>query len=786
MAVLIVKQGKQRAGWRLTDSIDIGRLPQNDLAIDAQGVSREHARIVVDGEVCTIEDLGSTNGTWVNGKKVEQPRTLIAGDEIAIGKIRLIYLDQDTLPAGLSQLKSRNKQKQIVFRCGHCHAVLQSPLGRAGQKGKCAGCGTRFVVPLTSGEIAEQADETKPAPALAPGPASDGFSTGDLALDFAVATKPGAGPAVAWMQPEDEAAEPVEPVEATVNRDGIDLDNSDRIANAPDMGVADSTGPVDVAPFAGAATWSDDHVAQDEDCIDIAADGAVSSGATAMGFDFDVMVDVDDPPTGIEYRDVTRSVADFDVKTEPFDCERTAPSPTAPVPFDDVPSSDRLATDAQMMLGVCHDDRDEPFAPARQPDEYSVPGHDDAWLEVAQDTSVYVRDAVDVGAQRGDAGRPHDEPQGICDPLTNDQHDAKEENLVAVPHARTSDGAEHLAEAPIERDHRQDDAQADGGHVHESDWWHDAAVVLEHDDDKPAHDPIMATLQRSASRRGSNAGLVGRVQRHAARRAHLASPAATARFMGLVADDPVAVSSAVCDASARGIDNDVVAEPTVKPAPVPVPAPQTEAVSTAVPQTSTPDVTPAPAPVPQTEAVSTASPKTSVLPLTELAPSEQAAATDAIQSRRRESNQTPSLSKQDLDVPDAAIDQEIDNSHLIDWLDAPPTAADASTVTAAACFTRTNIWKADADDEASGDVDVTLAEIDTPWEKVLLIAAIIAMVVGLIMFGVPSAIALACTVRFRRRDRDLCLTNAMFAMVVCLNIVGLLAGALVSWWLFMR
>jgi hypothetical protein len=205
-----------------------------------------------------------------------------------------------------------------------------------------------------------------------------------------------------------------------------------------------------------------------------------------------------------------------------------------------------------------------------------------------------------------------------------------------------------------------------------------------------------------------------------------------------------------------------------------------------VPQTSTPDVTPAPAPVPQTEAVSTASPKTSVLPLTELAPSEQAAATDAIQSRRRESNQTPSLSKQDLDVPDAAIDQEIDNSHLIDWLDAPPTAADASTVTAAACFTRTNIWKADADDEASGDVDVTLAEIDTPWEKVLLIAAIIAMVVGLIMFGVPSAIALACTVRFRRRDRDLCLTNAMFAMVVCLNIVGLLAGALVSWWLFMR
>jgi len=51
------------------DEIIIGRDPGNDVQIDNIAVSREHAKIVRDQNYYLIEDLNSTNGTFVNGKK---------------------------------------------------------------------------------------------------------------------------------------------------------------------------------------------------------------------------------------------------------------------------------------------------------------------------------------------------------------------------------------------------------------------------------------------------------------------------------------------------------------------------------------------------------------------------------------------------------------------------------------------------------------------------------------------------------------------------------------------
>jgi DNA-binding winged helix-turn-helix (wHTH) protein len=64
------------------------RLPL--LAAD-HSISRDHARIVVDGDRATIEDLGSKNGTFVGGRPVQSPTELLNGDEIAIGAARLIF-----------------------------------------------------------------------------------------------------------------------------------------------------------------------------------------------------------------------------------------------------------------------------------------------------------------------------------------------------------------------------------------------------------------------------------------------------------------------------------------------------------------------------------------------------------------------------------------------------------------------------------------------------------------------------------------------------------------------
>jgi pSer/pThr/pTyr-binding forkhead associated (FHA) protein len=67
------------------DEIIIGRDSGNDVQIDNEAVSREHAKIIRDQNYYLIEDLTSTNGTFVNGKQVNK-KFLKEDDEITIGK----------------------------------------------------------------------------------------------------------------------------------------------------------------------------------------------------------------------------------------------------------------------------------------------------------------------------------------------------------------------------------------------------------------------------------------------------------------------------------------------------------------------------------------------------------------------------------------------------------------------------------------------------------------------------------------------------------------------------
>jgi DNA-binding winged helix-turn-helix (wHTH) protein len=63
----------------------VGRMRDATIQIDSPGVSRAHARIVVHGGDVTIEDLGSKNGTYVNGVRIGTPTGLSDGDELHIG-----------------------------------------------------------------------------------------------------------------------------------------------------------------------------------------------------------------------------------------------------------------------------------------------------------------------------------------------------------------------------------------------------------------------------------------------------------------------------------------------------------------------------------------------------------------------------------------------------------------------------------------------------------------------------------------------------------------------------
>jgi DNA-binding winged helix-turn-helix (wHTH) protein len=70
----------------LTDGEHIaGRDPECSLVVDATTVSRRHARITVVSGTATIEDLGSTNGTHVDGMRISAPTRLAPGSEVALG-----------------------------------------------------------------------------------------------------------------------------------------------------------------------------------------------------------------------------------------------------------------------------------------------------------------------------------------------------------------------------------------------------------------------------------------------------------------------------------------------------------------------------------------------------------------------------------------------------------------------------------------------------------------------------------------------------------------------------
>jgi FHA domain-containing protein len=70
--------------------LTIGRKPDNDIVLDDQSASGHHVRIIQIQSVFFIEDAGSSNGTFVNGKKTDR-KQLISGDQITIGQHTLLY-----------------------------------------------------------------------------------------------------------------------------------------------------------------------------------------------------------------------------------------------------------------------------------------------------------------------------------------------------------------------------------------------------------------------------------------------------------------------------------------------------------------------------------------------------------------------------------------------------------------------------------------------------------------------------------------------------------------------
>lgn len=95
------------------DRTTLGRRPYNDIVIDNLAVSGEHAVMQMSGMDVFLEDLNSTNGTYVNGKAIKKQQ-LQSGDTVEIGKYKIKFVHEGA---------NESHEKTMVINAG---AVVQS------------------------------------------------------------------------------------------------------------------------------------------------------------------------------------------------------------------------------------------------------------------------------------------------------------------------------------------------------------------------------------------------------------------------------------------------------------------------------------------------------------------------------------------------------------------------------------------------------------------------------------------------------------------------------------
>lgn len=118
----------------------LGRRPYNDIVIDNLAVSGEHAVVQMNGSEVILEDLNSTNGTYVNGKTVKR-HALQNGDAIEVGKYKIKFVNEAETTAF---------DKTMVFKPG----MALSPSSALGSTAAAAPGELRGVIRVLSGVAA--------------------------------------------------------------------------------------------------------------------------------------------------------------------------------------------------------------------------------------------------------------------------------------------------------------------------------------------------------------------------------------------------------------------------------------------------------------------------------------------------------------------------------------------------------------------------------------------------------------------------------------------------------
>ena len=144
------------------ERLSIGRKADNDIPIDNLAVSGKHALVITILDDSFLEDLGSTNGSYVNGKLIKKHAPLKDGDVIAIGKHEMKYVNE------LATADDDEFEKTMIIKPGSASAAVAA--AQAAEKA------------VASAAPPAAAASSPTAPAAAGAPAGGGMPLGRLTV----------------------------------------------------------------------------------------------------------------------------------------------------------------------------------------------------------------------------------------------------------------------------------------------------------------------------------------------------------------------------------------------------------------------------------------------------------------------------------------------------------------------------------------------------------------------------------------------------------------------------
>jgi serine phosphatase RsbU (regulator of sigma subunit) len=118
------QEGRIRRVRITPEGITIGRHPACDIQFPVPEVSRQHCRVQAQGDAIILMDLGSTNGTFVHGQRIEAPVRLLNGEHLAVGHFPLRYEQRDERELEEEQRLTGELRQAVEY----VRAILPAPI----------------------------------------------------------------------------------------------------------------------------------------------------------------------------------------------------------------------------------------------------------------------------------------------------------------------------------------------------------------------------------------------------------------------------------------------------------------------------------------------------------------------------------------------------------------------------------------------------------------------------------------------------------------------------------